>query len=72
MTATYVNPAKMFNSELFPAPEGPIMTDSSPDLNSPDTPWRISLYSEKETKLQNLIMLFILSVSFLCLDKTVQ
>lgn len=35
---TYTKPASTLSKELFPAPEGPIITDSCPDLNSPDTP----------------------------------
>lgn len=43
---TYVKPARMFKRVLLPAPDGPIMTDNSPDLNCPDTPCRISLLSK--------------------------
>jgi len=33
---THLYPARMFISEDFPAPEGPIMAVSSPDGNIPD------------------------------------
>lgn len=45
---TYVKPARMLRRVLFPAPDGPMITDSSPDLNCPDTPCRISLLSAKK------------------------
>lgn len=41
----------MFNSVDFPAPDGPIMAVSSPDLNSPDIDLRMSRVSIKKWKL---------------------
>lgn len=38
----------MLRSDDLPAPEGPIIAVSSPDLNSPDTDLRISRVSIKE------------------------
>lgn len=50
---TYVNPVRMFSSDDLPAPDGPMMAVSSPDLKHPDTPFRMFLFSahtnEKET-----------------------
>jgi hypothetical protein len=37
---TYKNPVRRLSREVFPAPEGPIMAVSSPDLNVPDTPFK--------------------------------
>lgn len=44
---TYVYPAKISINVLFPAPLGPIMAVSSPDLNSPFKPFKIVLFSAK-------------------------
>lgn len=55
---TYVYPAKISINVLFPAPLGPIMAVSSPDLNSPFKPFRIVLFSanmKQEKKKLNLI-----------------
>lgn len=38
-------PARTFKRVVFPAPDGPIMADNSPDLNLPETPCRISFDS---------------------------
>ncbi len=45
---TYVYPAKISINVLFPAPLGPIMAVSSPDLNSPFKPFKIVLFSANE------------------------
>ena len=34
----------------FPAPDGPMTAVSSPELNLPEIPFRISLRPEKESK----------------------
>lgn len=47
---TYVNPAKMSSKVLLPAPEGPIIAVSSPDLKSPLIPCRICFSSAKKDK----------------------
>lgn len=49
---TYWNPVRIFNSDDFPAPEGPIIAVNSPDLNSPDTPFIICLFSEMKKNLK--------------------
>jgi hypothetical protein len=38
--STYKNPVRRLSREVFPAPEGPIIAVSSPDLNVPDTPFK--------------------------------
>lgn len=38
--ATYKNPVRRLSREVFPAPDGPIIAVSSPDLNVPDTPFK--------------------------------
>lgn len=47
VTFRVVKPVKMFSSELFPLPEGPIITESSCALNSPHISLRIFSPSEK-------------------------
>lgn len=43
MNSTNLNPVKIFRREDFPAPLGPIIAVSSPDLKPPDTPLRMCL-----------------------------
>lgn len=45
---TYVYPAKISINVDFPAPDGPIIAVSSPDLNSPFKPFKIVLFSAKK------------------------
>lgn len=45
---TYTQPARIFSSVDFPAPDGPIIAVSSPDLNSPVKPFKIILFSENK------------------------
>lgn len=47
LKSSYVYPVRMFSSEDFPAPEGPIIAVSSPELNFPDTPFRTVFLSGK-------------------------
>lgn len=44
MMKTYLYPAKIFISVLFPAPEGPMIAVKSPDRNFPLTHFNIVLY----------------------------
>ena len=46
--STYVNPVKIFKSDDLPAPDGPIIAVSSPERNSPDTPFSTFLVSKRE------------------------
>lgn len=46
---THMYPARTFMSELFPAPEGPMMAVSWPERNSPLTPWMMYLDSADNT-----------------------
>lgn len=46
MQETYMNPVKIFNSVDLPAPLGPIIAVNSPDLNSPDTPFRTVFWAK--------------------------
>lgn len=48
---TYVYPAKISINVDFPAPDGPIIAVSSPDLNSPFKPFKIVLFSANKKKL---------------------
>lgn len=48
---THVNPVRMLSNDDFPAPEGPIIAVSSPDLKQPDTLLRICLSSGNKLKL---------------------
>jgi hypothetical protein len=47
----------MFMSELFPAPEGPSIAESWPDLKNPLKPWRIVLPPAKSGCLIDTISL---------------
>lgn len=38
----YLYPARIFSKLDFPAPEGPMMTVSSADLNCPQSPLKIT------------------------------
>lgn len=46
--ALYLKPEIMFNNELFPAPEGPRIAQSLPEVNFPDSPFRISTLPPKK------------------------
>lgn len=38
---THLNPLSTFISDDFPAPEGPMMAAKRPELNEPETSWRM-------------------------------
>lgn len=44
---SYIKPVSRLRSVVLPAPEGPIMAVNSPDLNFPETPFRICFLPEK-------------------------
>lgn len=52
---SYWNPVNMLRSDVFPAPEGPIIAVNSPDLNIPETPLITCFFSETTniSKLMN-------------------
>lgn len=41
---TYLKPVRKFSNDDFPAPDGPIMAVSSPDLKCPETPFNICFF----------------------------
>lgn len=47
---TYLYPVKILSNVDFPAPEGPIIAQSSPDLSLPLTFFRISLLAATKIK----------------------
>lgn len=57
MLSTYLYPANMFNSVLFPAPDGPMTAVSSPDRNFPLTFFKITFwrFSTEYVRFENLI-----------------
>lgn len=50
----------MFIRVDFPAPEGPMMAVRRPDLNLPDTHFRMVLYPDEGIDLIRLILVFLL------------
>ena len=49
----------MFIRDDFPAPDGPITAVSSPELNLPEIPLRMSLRPEKTQKENKIVCLFL-------------
>lgn len=45
-----MKPVKMLRSVLLPAPEGPIIAVNSPDLNSPETPFKMVFVATKKKR----------------------
>lgn len=45
MSRTYIKPVRILSNVLFPAPEGPMIAVSSPDLNSPETPFSMVFFA---------------------------
>lgn len=56
MIQTHLYPARTFSNVLFPAPLGPKIAVSCPDLNEPLTPLSITLFAETMKNMNRLVI----------------